>query len=47
MSEKDSYRQSSDEVIKQLESNAEKGLNSDEATKRLEEYGPNEIQKNE
>lgn len=45
MSEKDSYRQSSDEVIKQLESNAEKGLNSDEATKRLEEYGPNEIQK--
>lgn len=47
MNETDSYRQSSDEVIEKLGSNAKTGLSSDEAAKRLEKYGPNEIQKGE
>ncbi|SHE84815.1 Ca2+-transporting ATPase [Atopostipes suicloacalis DSM 15692] len=47
MNEMDSYRQSSDEVIEKLGSNAKTGLSSDEAAKRLEKYGPNEIQKGE
>src|SRR5699024_3017289 len=47
MNETDSYRQSSDEVIEKLGSNAKTGLSSDEAAKRLEKYGPNENQKGE
>lgn len=31
-------------VIKHLESNAEKGLSTAEATKRLGEYGPNQLE---
>ena len=47
MNEKDSYRQTSDEVVEKLGSDVKSGLSSDEAAKRLEKYGPNEIQKGE
>lgn len=43
----DSYRHSSDEIIEKLDSNAKTGLSSDEANKRLEKYGANEIQQGE
>src|SRR5699024_348583 len=47
MNEMDSYRHSSDEIIEKLDSNAKTGLSSDEANKRLEKYGANEIQQGE
>ena len=47
MNEWDSYRHSSDEVIEKHNSDAKNGLSATEAAKRLEEYGPNEIQEGE
>ena len=41
------YRQSSEEVLSHLNTNAETGLSSQEAASRLEKYGPNEIQEGE
>ena len=39
-----SYRQSSEAVISQLETDIHNGLSSEEAAKRIEKYGPNELQ---
>ncbi len=47
MKDTESYRQSSEEIISQLNTDAQNGLSSEEAKKRLEEYGPNEIQEGE
>ena len=47
MNEWDSYRHSSEEVIEKHNSDAKNGLSAAEAAKRLEEYGPNEIQESE
>ncbi|MES2971608.1 MAG: cation-transporting P-type ATPase [Patescibacteria group bacterium] len=38
------YRQDSNVVLRQLESDLKQGLDGQEATKRLEQYGPNRLQ---
>ena len=47
MAEKEAYRQTSEEVISQFNTDTQQGLSSQEAAKRLEELGPNEIQEGE
>ena len=47
MKDIESYRQSSEEIIAQLDTDAQNGLSTKEAKKRLEEHGPNEIQEGE
>ena len=47
MKDMESYRQSTEEVISQLDTDIKTGLTSQEAAKRLEKYGPNEIQESE
>jgi Ca2+-transporting ATPase len=37
------YQQSAEEVVAALSTNAGRGLSADEATRRLEQYGPNEL----
>lgn len=41
------YNHSAEEVLEKLETNLAEGLTSQEAAKRLEEYGPNEIHEGE
>lgn len=41
------YLSSSDEVLSELASNEESGLTSAEASSRLSQYGPNELEKEE
>ena len=37
------YAQETNDVLQEKKSSAEKGLTTEEAEKRLEEYGPNEL----
>ena len=41
------YLSSSDEVLKELSSDGESGLSAAEASSRLSQYGPNELEKEE
>src|SRR5690625_2241990 len=47
MTEKAYYRQSSDDVVAQLNTDVQRGLSTEEVAERLEKYGPNEIQETE
>jgi len=47
MEDVESYRYSSEEIVSNLDSDIDSGLSSEEAAKRLEEHGPNEIQEGE
>ncbi len=47
MKDIESYRQSKEDVITQLDTDVKTGLTSQEAAQRLEEHGPNEIQESE
>ncbi len=47
MKDIESYRQSSEEILSQFDTNVQTGLSAQEATDRLEKYGPNEIQEAE
>src|SRR5690625_4726216 len=47
MNDWDAYRHSKDEAIEKMDTDAQNGLSSEEAERRLEEYGPNEIQESE
>lgn len=47
MADLESYRQSSEEIISQLNTDETQGLSSQEAAQRLEKHGPNEIQEGE
>lgn len=37
------YAQTSDEVLRNFESNADTGLTADQVTQRLAQYGPNDL----
>ena len=41
------YLESKDKVLKELSSNEESGLSAGEASSRLAQYGPNELEKEE
>ncbi|MCB0583425.1 MAG: hypothetical protein KDD10_29370, partial [Phaeodactylibacter sp.] len=41
------YARDSEELVQELDTNAEDGLSRQEAEKRLEEYGPNELEEQE
>lgn len=47
MKDWESYQHSSEDVVEKLNSSVEDGLSDEEASKRLEEYGHNEIQESE
>lgn len=40
----EAYKKSVDEIIKELETDLDKGLTIEEVEKRQEEYGPNELE---
>lgn len=41
------HSQSAEEIVKQLETNQESGLSEEEAKKRLESYGPNQLEEHD
>lgn len=41
------YQETAEEIVSRLQTNVEQGLSSSEASKRLEKYGPNEIEEGE
>ena len=47
MDSKNIYSESAEEILKNLEVDKNKGLSSEEAEKRIEKYGPNELQSEE
>src|SRR5690625_7802952 len=47
MTEKAYYRQSSDDVVAQLNTDVQRGLSTEEVAERLQKYGPNESQETE